>query len=437
METSRTTPSDPAAISGQGHSPWLRGPGIGRLGLLVLLVASAWWTWWAFRPAPRLDTVEFERLTSLGRFGDADRLVRDHLDGVPDDPRANYLRAQLLLERPDQAHRALSKEEINAVSEHLNRLERADPAGRVVPLALQALYRGNALYQQKRWEEAERSWLAALGHDSRVPEAGWSLLDLYYLEDRRGDARRLALKLFETEPDRRDAAQLLLELVRQDAIRPEPASLVLQFEPVVAAEPGGVRTTIALGQALIRSSQAERGLAILESLHTALPENAEVWEGWLAGLELASQLDRLAEEVDRLPVELARRPEFARAVGLAAQHRGDWAAAARAYERAVAHDPSEFGTLVRLERALRFAREEAAAEACAARIARHREALGQVLGLYDEADAVRTLGVEPQMALCERLAALREAMGLHDEAAAWRRVGPGSLKRPPPGAGAR
>jgi tetratricopeptide (TPR) repeat protein len=393
---------------------------------VLVMLGLASWSWVALRPAPRFDRSEFDRLTSLGRFDDAQRLLASHLEEAPDDARAHYLRAQLMLERPDRSDVAFTSDELATIDQSLARLARADPGGRIVPCAIQALYRGKALYQQKRWQAAEESWHAALALDPLVPEAGWSLLGLYYLQGRRLEARRLALQLIKVETDPRDRAQLLLELVRQDAIRPDSASLVRQFEPVVAAEPGGITNAIALGHTLIRSGETERGLAVLESLRDAHPGREDVWEGWLSGLETASVDDRLVEEASRVPDVLAASPRLARFRALAAQHRGDWPEAVRECERGVERDPTDFGTLVRLARALRFAGDAARADACDDRVQAYRKAQAGLLAFYDEADQVKSLGVAPHVELCERLALAREAMGRPDEAILWRVVGNGA-----------
>ena len=51
-----------------------------------------------------------------------------------------------------------------------------------------------------------------------------------------------------------------------------------------------------------------------------------------------------------------------------------------------------------------------------------KEARDQILPLYEEAEADKTLGVAPHPALYHRLADLRERMGRNDEALAWHRL---------------
>ena len=97
--------------------------------------------------------------------------------------------------------------------------------------------RGDALDRLSRLDEAEEAWLEAIRSDPTAPEAGFHLLNLYYLQGREEEARRLALRLYEAEPDPHDRVLLLLELIRPDARPPAPASLVKWFERAVQEHP--------------------------------------------------------------------------------------------------------------------------------------------------------------------------------------------------------
>ena len=150
-------------------------------------------------------------------------------------------------------------------------------------------------------DEAEASWDEALRLDPRVPEAGWCLLEVYYLQNRPGDARRLALRLHEVEPDPRDRVQLLLELVRQDAQPMDPGSVVQWFEPVVRQNPTDLHASLALGLFLVRASQVDRGLDVLRGAVRRHPKSPDAWDAWLTGLDDAGQLDLMEQSVSRLP----------------------------------------------------------------------------------------------------------------------------------------
>ena len=113
------------------------------------------------------------------------------------------LMAQVALARDDQKpRRAL---------DHLGRIRGGNGATR----AIVRLNEGKAYSAMARYDLAEAAWKEALRLDPRVPEAGWALLGLYYVQGRHADARRLGLALHAVEPDPRDRVQLLLELFRR------------------------------------------------------------------------------------------------------------------------------------------------------------------------------------------------------------------------------
>src|SRR5262249_17446677 len=144
------------------------------------------------------------------------------------DPHNALLRvmaAQLALDRPDpQPERALAL---------LAPFRSANP----VVAAGAPLAERKAAFALPDCAPAESCLLPAPRLDRRVPEAAWALLELYYLEGRGEEARRLALRQHEIEPDPHDRVQFLLELLRQDAEPPEPGSQAARFGPVVRAHP--------------------------------------------------------------------------------------------------------------------------------------------------------------------------------------------------------
>ena len=108
------------------------------------------------------------------------------------------------------------------------------PGNDRVLAALVELYRGKAEYRLARMDDAEASWNKALRLNPTVPEAGWCLLELYYLQGRPDDARRLALRLHEVEPDPRDRVQFLLELLVASKVLPDgrlSGRIVQHFRP--------------------------------------------------------------------------------------------------------------------------------------------------------------------------------------------------------------
>jgi tetratricopeptide (TPR) repeat protein len=384
--------------------------------LLASLMGLAAAAWWVFRPRPDPDSAI--PLAEAGRFDEAEAIVRAALKAEPGRPSANLLIAQILLKRPPPAEGEGTEAALARASDALNHLDRISrPPLRMQPLI--PLWRGKALFRLGRVDEAEAAWNEALRLDPSSPEAGWGLLEIYYLETRTADARRLAMRLYEVEPDPHDRVQLLLELVRQDAQPPAPGSLVQWFEPVVGRNPEELGPSLALGLALVRNGDLDRGL---DRLHRAVeehPASPSAWEAWLAGLDDAGEIDELGQALGRLPAKLAAEPRFARFRGRFAQERQDWAGAAREFRRALQADPFDPKLRYRLSRALRQIGATAEAEPLDRSYQTYQAALSEVRPLYEEANAIKTLGVEPHPQLYRRLADLRERMSLRDEARAW------------------
>jgi tetratricopeptide (TPR) repeat protein len=289
------------------------------------------------------------------------------------------------------------------------------------------LSQGKAEYYLSQFDRAEASWNEALLLEPTIPVAGWSLLDMYYIQGRNEEARHLALKLFEVEPDPHDRVQLLLEIMRQDAQPPAPASIVQWFEPRVQQNPGDLHGNIALGLALVRDGKTGRGLRMLEASVEHDHENADAWEAWLTGLDDANQvgaepLSLLVQATERLPSALAVSPRFAKFQARAAKERGATKEAVAAYRLAVSAAPHDQRVEYRFIRTLRQIGEVHEAEQRERTYHARLSASQEVRPLYIRANAVKTLGTEPHSDLYQQIADLRERMGLREEALAWHRV---------------
>jgi tetratricopeptide (TPR) repeat protein len=375
--------------------------------LLTALVGTAAALLWNRRspPVPTLDGLA--PLIVARRLDEVEGRLRAYLRLYPASLQANMLMAQVALDREDQkADLALA---------HLARIKTAD---RTI-LATVRLNEGKAYGALGQNDRAESAWKEALRLDPRVPEAGWNLLGLYYVQGRRDEVHRLAMTQFAVEPDPRDRAQLLLELVRQDAQPIGADSIIKTLDPLVHAHPEDYHTAIALGLALIRNSRFDEGLPMLRIAVQQHAGDADTWDALLRGLDEARRMDDMAETLAKVPAELSTDPRFDRHRAAMAQECRDWPRAADYYLRAWRADPSDFQVLYRLSRVLRAAGRLEEAMAFDSKVGAARAAQDQVLELYKEADADKTLGVAPHPELYRCLADLRERMGRLDEAKAW------------------
>lgn len=370
------------------------------VGAALVLSASA--------PGPSLD--DLEPLLAARRFDEAARRVAAYLRAHPADDRANVLMAQVALARDDQ--------EPKRALDHLARVRGSDRAVR----AIVRLNEGKAYSALGRYDLAEAAWKEALRLNPRVPEAGWALLGLYYIQGRHAEARRLGLELHAIEPDPHDRVQLLVELLRQDALTPVYETIVPTLEPIVRAHPEDIHTAIALGLALVRCSRADEGLAVLRAAVARCNDDPEVQDALLLGLDESRRIDELAKALEALPARLAELPRFERYRAAIAQERNDWQAAADAYLRAWQADPSDLQVLYRLNRVLRTAGRQEQAEEFDGKVREAIAAREQALAIYREANGDKTLGLSPHPELYQKIADLRERMARPEEALAWHRL---------------
>jgi tetratricopeptide (TPR) repeat protein len=377
---------------------------------------------WAAREYSR-DRISLEQaieLANAGKLNDAASRVRSHLRRFPDHNAAHLLLAQILLKKASPSTKPADHDVLEWAHAALDHLEQVRPEHTGMAVTLH-LTRGNALDRLSRLDEAETAWLEALRVDPTAPEAGWNLLNLYYLEWREDDARRLALRLFEVEPDSHDRVMLLLELLRHDARPPAPGSLVRLFEPIVRACPGDLYPPLALGLALTRAGQVEKGINEVRRVAEGYPESVAAWDCLLTCLDETGQIDVMEEELERLPAEVAGSPRLLKHRGRIAQgHR--WKEAVDLYRRAQAAEPYNRVIEYRLSRALRHVGLDPEADLIEQRLIRRDVAIQELRPLYDQATATNDLQGPGHAALYQRIAETRERMQLSEEACAWHRL---------------
>jgi tetratricopeptide (TPR) repeat protein len=406
------------------------------LTVAVLLLAiggiAALAIWRRHASISKLDAIR--ALARARQFNQAQALLDRYLRIYPQNSRARLLMADLTTE-PTNAHPELALH-------HLNEMQPDTPQ----QAALVQFFRGKARYQQKRYDLAETCWTEALRLNPLVPEAGWALVDLLDKEGRTEEAHRLGMRLHESERDPRDRVKILLEMSRLDIEMPDPLSQVLLFEPLAKQQPENLPIAVTLGLALTRVNRSEEGIQVLRETLRRHPDSPDAWDACLTGLYQASEADELAREFARLPQSLAANPRFAKHEGMIAQIAQNWPAAAKAFGRAFAFEPYNWGVCYRLLFVLRQAGDKVEYE----RLHRiyeiykdaykqmrgsyyerfepgepssHRaEDFSQPPGAYYEVLGIGTLGLKPHRELYQRLADLREKMGRFDEARAWHRL---------------
>ncbi len=305
--------------------------------VLSLALLGAW-SWWA---RPTLDGLD--RLLAAGQFQAAERQLLGYLRAYPGDESARMLLARASVDRPDP------KPELA-----IEQLEGLEPASSRRSAQVRSI-RGEAYFLQRRYDRAESIWLDALKLDPSIAEVGWGLLNLYALEHRHDESRRLALQLHAHEPDPHDRLQLLLQMIRFDAHAIEIGSLVHQLEPVVAANPADLASSLALGTAYVQVGRAAEGLGLLGKLARQHPDRPEPSIHLAEAFAQTGQADELDKLIAKLPPPTRDSPRIITARAWLAMQRQDWSRAADLYLEAFAKRPGDPAIAYRLKTALHHA----------------------------------------------------------------------------------
>ena len=387
--------------------------------LLLLLATVA--VIFRVRAEPGTSRAEIAGLAEAGRLDDAESKLALLLRSDPRNPGTNLLAAQVAMARSEPVtNSGMGSDPGPAIKalEYLGRVETRDEK----LAAIARLWRGKAERYLGRLDEAEESWLESLRLDPAVPEAGWLLLQEYYLQARSDEFRSLSLQLHRGESDPRDRALLLLEPLRQEVMPPAPASLVLWFDPIASRHPNGLRANIALGLALVRSSQSDPGMNLLRKVVELHPERRESWEALMTGLEETSDVEELPIVLKSLPGIFSSSPWIVKYQARIDEDGGNWRAAASGYRRALESSIADPRLEYRLARCLRRIGEQAEAD----RLDRQhqvREAMGrEAKDLYEVAISDKSFGFAPNPELYAKLACLREKMGYPEQAKAWHQL---------------
>jgi tetratricopeptide (TPR) repeat protein len=390
-------------------------------GLMVVLgvVGLGWGAGHWLRSRPSLE--EAIELADAGRLDASEAKLRARLAANPDDGAAALLLAQAALKRLDAPATLAGRPPEEWAQRALDHLRRVRPSNPRMAATLEVC-RGRALHRLLRFVEAEAAWLEALEVDPIAPEAGWHLLNLYYVQERQEEARRLALRLHEVEPDPQDRVRLLVELLRLDARPPDPGSIAILLEPVVRQDPDDLHSSLALGLARTRASQVEAGIDQLHHVVHVHPDRVEAWDSLLTALDESGHVDPLVDELGRLPAAFAESPRMWKHRARVAQVRNRWKEAVDLYRRAHAAEPSNRPVEYRLSQALRHVGEIAEAERIERRARLRDDAIREVRSLFEQANTTPDLGRRPHPELYQRIAEARERMQLLDEARAWHRL---------------
>jgi tetratricopeptide (TPR) repeat protein len=374
----------------------------------LLIGLSAWLLW----PRPSLEGVDW--LLANDRYEEAEQKLLAYLRVYPGGSAVRVMLARASVNRPDPKP-GLALELIQGV-------QPPDPPSAALLKAIE----GEARFLQRRYDAAESAWLEALRLKPKSSEVGWGLLNLYAIQGRDDDTRRLGLQLFENETKPHDRVQLLLQLIRHDAHAIAPDSIVDQLEPVVRGNPGDLRSTLALGLALVHDSRFDAGLDVLRRAVESHRDSLEAWAAYISAMGDASRVEALEQTLAELLASLSDDSRFDVARGWVAAQRGDWAQATQAYRRAWEARPGDASLAYRLQTALRNTGQANELKALEPRFRAVAESRDKIRLLYDQIDALPDLGQVAHPVLFRAVADALEPLGRAAEVKAWRSLAEGS-----------
>ncbi len=390
----------------RARSSWLVAP-------LIMIALASVPAWWILHPRPTLDGVDW--MIDSGQYRAAEGRLRQYLAVTPDDETARLMLARVLVDRhePDPDSSLALLEGLRPTGPHRG--------------ALALTIEGDAHFCVGRYDRAESTWLEALRLEPTLPEVGWKILNIYALQGRAQDSRKLAIRLFATEPDERDRVQLLLQLIRLDAHPIEAGSIVHALEPIAKANPGDLRSSSALGLALIGCGRADEGLELLRRSTLANGDDLEARLAYFDGLMLTGGLEELARALDATPGPIADSPCFDIARGWVAAQGRDLDGAIRAYRRALGVRPTPAAlAYTALAHRLKGVLRQADRAAELAELEPILEAIINfpvvVRGFFDRISEMTDLGLQSHPEEFERLAAVLDRVGRKEEADAWTRL---------------
>ncbi len=367
------------------------------------------------------SAAEIAALAEAGKLDSAEGKLALLLKRVPDDPGANLLAAQLKMARCEHVTNSGIGTDPKPASSALEHLRRVDSPDKKL-MSLVKLVQGKANRYLGQLDEAEEAWLEALRLDPMVAEAGWLLLQEYYLQGRTQEARTLALRLHRDEPDPGDRIRYLLEPLRQEVMPPDASSLVLWFEPIVRRDPTGLRANLALGMAFVRAGDANRGMSLLRKMVEIHPRRLEAWSALMAGLDEVGDVKEMSKTLGLLPSEYSNGAWLSLYQGRVAEVEGHWEKASSDYQQALKESPANTRLIYRLARVRRHLGDTAEANRLAEQHRARTSWIQEARVLYEKVANDRSLGIASHPDLYAEIAALQEKLGFPEQAEAWRRL---------------
>ncbi len=286
------------------------------------------------------------------------------------------------------------------------------------PLAAEARFRQGQIYHRlHRWSLAEQLWKKALQLDPKLPEVGWYLIEMYFVEERLKEAAEFALQQFRIEPEPHDRVLWLLEIVRQEHERIAPGEAIRMLEPVRLHDPANYYVLRLIGRNYIMLGRVSEGIDLLNEALQLNPDDLDTWFFLVWALYEQGEFGRVGKLWQVVPAAAWQDARFLRYHGMWLETQGRQQEALAQYLKGIQLAP--FDRKLRYQLAQLLRRQGRADEADrhaqkAVAIDDARERLGQ---LFQRTRAIQN---DPLPEVCLEFARCWEEMGRAEQAAAWR-----------------
>ncbi len=399
--------------------------------ILGLIALNTWW-WWDSRPIPNLRAVEYWLATPKEA---AQRAVPwwDIWDVPRDNSGAISVLRRTVRKSPNDAEaRLMLGRALGASGDTLGCIEQLRAVPKWSPLKPKALFgEGMALLERKRAREAETAFLAYVAPDPNHPRLARGdrvvienkLWDIYALEDRWVDARKVAWQAYK-DAERQPGVQLrILEVILRTRIeRSNPTAAVTSLKPIVEADPQDWEARRAMARALDAIKQYEEADQQLAICLKERPNSPRAWADKLDMLEGREDFAGLALAEKQVPREAETDGRIWMVRGRQRIQVKDFAGAAVAFQKALDLMPDEFSAYYALAQSLQMIGKTKEAELLRKRHveleAMTKEVPQRVNYYRDVTDASKPELAEIKDAI-SKLAAACKGMGWKDEAEAW------------------
>jgi Flp pilus assembly protein TadD len=305
-----------------------------------LIALNGWFLARDLWPLPSLKALE--GAISRKEYHEAEQELREHLRRSPHDGEARLLLARSLAARGQML----------ACARELHRVPLWWPRKR------EALcYEGKSFLDAHHARSAEAAWLACIADDPLHPTppeffkaAVEGLLELYSIEGRWDDARRVIWAAYDQTEDPADRRIILITRLRTEVERIDPGKAAPRLRQFLDADPKDLDVRLALcraEQALGHEAEATRQMQVCLKEHT---DDPRVWREWLALLHGRHDQAGLAAAVAHMPRSQAFGDDgdIQEYRGIVAERAGDLPRALEAYRRAWTRKPYDGEALYRL-----------------------------------------------------------------------------------------